>query len=52
MELERIELSQRERDRLRLLHEVKNGHLTQAQAATRLSTVDGHRRSPVNKPPR
>ena len=36
MEPERIELSQRERDRLKLLHEVEQGHLTQREAAERL----------------
>jgi hypothetical protein len=35
MELERIELSQRERDRLKVLYEVEQGHLTQVQAAAR-----------------
>ena|ERR1700730_2088669 len=32
METERIALSQRERDRLRVLHEVKPGHLTHVEA--------------------
>ncbi len=38
METERITLSQRERDRLRVLHEVKQKHLTQVEAAARLAT--------------
>ncbi len=33
MEPERIELSQRERDRLKALHEVEQGHLKQVEAA-------------------
>jgi hypothetical protein len=33
METERIALSQRERDRLRLLHEVKRKQITQIEAA-------------------
>jgi len=33
-------LSQRERDRIRVLHEVKQGHLTQAEAAQRLKLCD------------
>jgi transposase len=36
MEPERIALSQRERDRLKVLHEVKQKHLTQVEAAARL----------------
>ncbi len=36
MEQERIELSQRERERLKVLHEVKQGHLRQVEAAGRL----------------
>jgi len=40
MELERIELSQRERDRLKLLHEVEQGHMTQVEAAGRLTLSD------------
>ena len=36
MEEERIELGQRERDRLRVLHEVEQGHLKQREAGTRL----------------
>jgi len=42
METERIALSQRERDRLRVLHEVKQKHLTQVQAAKRLEVSDRH----------
>jgi predicted ArsR family transcriptional regulator len=36
METERIGLSQRERDRLKVLHEVKQKHLTQVEAAQQL----------------
>src|SRR5216684_4163756 len=36
METERITLSQRERDRLKVLHEVKQKHLSQVAAAARL----------------
>jgi hypothetical protein len=40
MGLERIDLSQRERDRLKVLHEVREGHLTQVDAAERLRLSD------------
>jgi transposase len=40
METERIALSQRERDRLRVLHEVEQGHLTQVAAAGRVKLSD------------
>jgi hypothetical protein len=40
MEAERITLSQRERDRLRVLHEVKQKHLSQVAAAERLKVTD------------
>lgn len=40
METERIALSQRERDRLRVLHEVQQGHLTQVAAAARVKLSD------------
>jgi hypothetical protein len=40
MEPERIELSQRERDRLKVLYEVEQGHLTQVQAAARVELSD------------
>jgi transposase len=40
METERIELSQRERDRLKVLHEVEQKHLTQVEAAQRLKRTD------------
>lgn len=40
METERIALSQRERDRLRVLHEVEQGHLTQVEAAARVKLSD------------
>ena len=40
MEMERIALSQRERDRLKVLHKVEQRHLTQLQAAQRLQLTD------------
>jgi hypothetical protein len=40
METERIALNQRERDRLKVLHEVKQEHLTQVEAARRLKLSD------------
>ncbi len=40
MELERIALSQPERERLKVLHEVEQGHLTQGQAAARVQLSD------------
>src|ERR1022692_4321783 len=40
METERMALSQRERDRLRVLQEVKQGHLTQREAARRIHLCD------------
>jgi len=40
METERMALSQRERDRMRVLHEMKQGHLTQMEAARRLQLSD------------
>ena len=40
METERITLSQRERDRLKVLHEVKQKHLSQVAAADRLKVTD------------
>jgi transposase len=40
METEQIALSQRERDRLRVLHEVQQGHLTQVAAAARVKLSD------------
>src|SRR6202795_4745139 len=42
METERIAMSQQERDRLRVLHEVKQKHLTQVEAAQRLKVTDRH----------
>jgi hypothetical protein len=42
METERIAMSQRERDRLRVLHEVKQKHLTQIEAARRLKVTARH----------
>ena len=40
METERIALSQRERDRLKVLHEVQQKHLSQVAAAARLKVSD------------
>jgi predicted ArsR family transcriptional regulator len=40
METERITLGQRERDRLKVLHEVQQRHLTQVAAAARLKVTD------------
>jgi hypothetical protein len=40
METGRIALSQRERDRLRVLHEVQQGHVTQTEAGRRLQLSD------------
>jgi hypothetical protein len=40
METERIALSQRERDRLKVLHEVQEKHLSQLAAAERLQLTD------------
>jgi transposase len=40
METERITLSRRERDRLKVLHEVKQKHLSQVAAAARLKVTD------------
>lgn len=40
MEPERIELSARERERLKVLHEVEQGHLKQIEAARRLRLTD------------
>ena len=42
METERIALSQRERDRLKVLHDVKQKHLTQVEGARRLRVTDRH----------
>jgi predicted DNA-binding protein (UPF0251 family) len=42
METERIALSQRERDRLRVLHEIKQKQITQREAASRLKISDRH----------
>jgi len=42
MEPERIELSARERERLKVLHEVEQGHLKQVEAAQRLRLSDRH----------
>jgi hypothetical protein len=40
METERMALSQRERDRLRVLQDVEQGHLTQVEAAGRMHLCD------------
>ena len=42
METERITLSQRERDRLKVLHEVQQKHFSQVAAAERLKLTDRH----------
>src|SRR5690242_3571039 len=42
METERIALNQRERDRLNVLYEVNQKHLTQVAAAKRLQVTDRH----------
>src|SRR5579864_423853 len=42
MEPERIELSARERERLKVLQEVEEGHLKQVEAAERLRLTDRH----------
>ena len=42
MEPERIELSAKERERLKVLHEVEQGHLKQVEAARRLRLTDRH----------
>ena len=42
METERIALNQRERDRLRVLHEIRQKHITQMEAAQRLKISDRH----------
>jgi transposase len=42
METERIALSQRERDRLRVLHEIRRKQITQREAARRLKISDRH----------
>ena len=42
METERMALNQRERDRLRVLHEIRRKHITQCEAAKRLKISDRH----------
>ena len=42
METERIALSERERDRLKVLHDVKQKQVTQVEAAQRLELTDRH----------
>jgi hypothetical protein len=39
METERIALSQRERDRLKVLHAIQQKHLTQVAGATRMKRI-------------
>jgi hypothetical protein len=43
METERIALSQRERERLKVLHEIKLEHLKRPEAAQRLKLTDRQR---------
>ena len=40
METERVTLSQRERERMRVLHEAEQGYLTQREAGRRLRLSD------------
>ena len=40
MEEEKLLLTQRDRDRLKVLHEVRKGHLTQRQASAQLKLSD------------
>lgn len=42
MEEERMELSARERERLKVLHQVEEGHVRQIEAAQRLGLTDRH----------
>src|ERR1700751_3608635 len=42
METERIELSAKERERLKVLQQVEEGHLKQVEAARRLRLTDRH----------
>ena len=42
METERIALNQQERDRLRVLHEIRRKQITQIEAAKRLKISDRH----------
>jgi len=42
MEQERMALSQRERERLKVLHEVEQGHLRQGEAGARLRLSPRH----------
>jgi hypothetical protein len=52
METERITLSHRERDRLKVLHEVRQKHLSQVAAAERLKVTDRRvRRMLLRMPP-
>jgi hypothetical protein len=50
MQSERIALSQRERDRWKVLHEVKQKQLTQLAAAERLQGSDRHVRRMLLRP--
>ncbi len=47
METERVALNQRERDCIRVLHEVKQGHLTQVERARRLQRCGRQVRRPL-----
>jgi transposase len=49
METERITLSHRERDRLKVLHEVAQKHLSQVAAAVRLKVTDRQVRRMLNR---
>jgi helix-turn-helix protein len=42
MEPERIDLSAKERERLKVLHEIEQGHLKQVEAARRMRLTDRH----------
>jgi DNA-binding Lrp family transcriptional regulator len=49
METERLALSQRERDRLRVLHEIRQKQITQSEAARRLKISERHIRRLLGK---
>jgi hypothetical protein len=40
MQEEKLQLKKRDRDRLKVLHEVRKGHITQGQAAEQLKLTD------------
>jgi hypothetical protein len=42
MEQERISMNRRKRERLKVLHEVRTGHLTQVEAAKRMRLRPRH----------